>query len=359
MPDSPPKSILDNTAAAIRSHFGEDAAVSQLQRIPGQASNRRYFRISLTGGKAPPTAILVQLPEDTFASDEALGEESLSELPFCSMLKFLRRSGLPVPHLYGDHASHGFMLQEDLGETTMFKALKTASAAQFSGLYRQALDLLAQFQNSTTAGQIPEGTACIGYSRSFSAEVLRWELGHFKEWGLLNLAKATLSKAEERIVESAFDDIVDRLCKTSYRLAHRDFQSTNLMLPSPDRMVLIDFQDALMAPPVYDLVSLLRDSYVPIPPPLLDELLEYYFQQAASYLPVTDRADFLFLFHLQTVQRKLKDAGRFVFIDRVKNNPSFLRWVEPTLEYVRLALKRLPEYAELQRVLGDRIRELA
>ena len=62
---------------------------------------------------------------------------------------------------------------------------------------------------------------------------------------------------------------------------------------------------------------------------------------------------------LQTLQRKLKDAGRFVFIDRVRKNPSFLRWIPTTIEYVRDALAAAPaELAELRRVLGRHAPEL-
>ncbi|MBM4355622.1 MAG: aminoglycoside phosphotransferase, partial [Deltaproteobacteria bacterium] len=158
------------------------------------------------------------------------------------------------------------------------------------------------------------------------------------------------SPEEAALVSNSFDDVTRRLLEVPYLLVHRDFQSTNLMLKDR-RMVLIDFQDTLMGPPVYDLVSLLRDSYVSLPLPLLERLRHEYFAQAGHLLPFRTEAEFDSFFHLQTLQRKLKDAGRFVFIDRVKGNPSFLRWVAPTLGYVSAAFDHLPQYAALRDLL--------
>lgn len=63
---------------------------------------------------------------------------------------------------------------------------------------------------------------------------------------------------------------------------------------------------------------------------------------------------------LQTLQRKLKDAGRFVFIDRVRKNPSFLRWIPASIGYVREALAVAPdELGALRDLLGRRVPELA
>ena len=350
------RDLLEAAQAAIRNLFGSDVGIDGHERIPGQASNRRYFRLRLSGDRAPGSLILVRLPEDTFGSDEATDVSCLAELPFCTMLRFLRRQGLPVPHLHLDQADEGYMLQEDLGPVTMFAALGNADDQTVKELYRQAIDLLVRFQTATGLAPLQTPPSdCIGYSRTFTPELLRWELDHFKEWGLLDHRGADPTAAEMSVIDTAFDEIVAALSGSNYWLAHRDFQSTNLMMPDPGRMVMIDFQDALMAPPVYDLVSLLRDSYVYLAPATLHELLDYYHAIATTVLPISGKADFHRLFHLQTVQRKLKDAGRFVFIDRVKGNPAFLRWVDPTLGYVRLALANLPEYASLHKVLAEHV----
>jgi aminoglycoside/choline kinase family phosphotransferase len=131
------------------------------------------------------------------------------------------------------------------------------------------------------------------------------------------------------------------------------------MVTDAGEQVVIDFQDALQGPRQYDLVALLRDSYVELDRPLIDRLLHRYLEKfAAEGGPVLDEQEFAGFFDLLTVQRKLKDAGRFVFIDQVKKNPSFLVHIPSSLRYVRDALKRRPELREVQEILMSHVPEL-
>jgi aminoglycoside/choline kinase family phosphotransferase len=119
------------------------------------------------------------------------------------------------------------------------------------------------------------------------------------------------------------------------------------------RIVWIDFQDALLGPRVYDLVALLNDSYQEFHRASVEARLDEY--REAAGLPAAQRAQLVDEFDLVTVQRKLKDAGRFVFIDRKKGNPSFLRFVTPTILKVDGALARLethdPDMKDLRAIL--------
>jgi aminoglycoside/choline kinase family phosphotransferase len=131
-----------------------------------------------------------------------------------------------------------------------------------------------------------------------------------------------------------------------------------MVLPDGDQVV-IDFQDALQGPRQYDLVALLRDSYVELDRPLIDEMLARYLKQfQAEGGPRLDAKEFVGFFDLLTVQRKLKDAGRFVFIDQVKKNPSFLVHIPSSLRYVRDALHRRPELGEVRKILEKHVPEL-
>ncbi len=119
----------------------------------------------------------------------------------------------------------------------------------------------------------------------------------------------------------------------------------------------IDFQDALLGPRVYDLVALLSDSYQEFDASFIAERLGEYEDQLG--LSPADRAELKREFDFVTVQRKLKDAGRFIFIDRKNGNPSFLSFFEPTIEKARAAIERLSDDADmrtlgalLERVLG-------
>jgi aminoglycoside/choline kinase family phosphotransferase len=111
-----------------------------------------------------------------------------------------------------------------------------------------------------------------------------------------------------------------------------------------------------MGPMIYDLVALLRDSYIELPFVTVRRLVDHYTKQGfAAGLEWCDDPDaVLRAFCLQTVQRKLKDAGRFIYIDRVKGNPSFLDYYKPSIGYVRQALEMLEDdYLELAHLLAE------
>jgi aminoglycoside/choline kinase family phosphotransferase len=107
------------------------------------------------------------------------------------------------------------------------------------------------------------------------------------------------------------------------------------------------------------LVALLRDSYVELPWDFVESMLERYmdsFERAGG--AAIPRKSFKAFFDLLTVQRKLKDSGRFEYIHRVKGNPGFLVSIPASLRYVQSALSRLPRLGDLQRILGRYVPEL-
>jgi len=125
------------------------------------------------------------------------------------------------------------------------------------------------------------------------------------------------------------------------------------------RLGVIDFQDALMGPATYDLASLLRDAYIRIDEPLVESLVNYYLDQMAQRRVVwADRAAFHRLFDFTSIQRNLKAAGRFVYIDRVKGNPKFLADIPLVLSYVKRNLEKYPELERLRKHLTPYVPEL-
>jgi len=123
-----------------------------------------------------------------------------------------------------------------------------------------------------------------------------------------------------------------RLASEPAGFTHRDYQSRNIMVLDGGEQAVIDFQDALLGPRQYDLVSLLRDSYVTLDQQFIGRMVRRYLVVTAGGGGAEmDEGQFREVFDLLTIQRKLKDAGRFVYIDRVKGNPDFLRFVPVAL----------------------------
>jgi aminoglycoside/choline kinase family phosphotransferase len=253
-----------------------------------------------------------------------------------------------VPEIYLHDLARRIVLLEDLGDRTLETLLLEREPSRWAEAYGPAVDLLARMHE---ACRKPD-PACIAYRRGFDRELLSWELDHFREWGLEALF-GPLSEGDRSELQGYFDRCLDALEQVPAGFVHRDYQSRNLMIaprPSGTELVIIDFQDALQGPRPYDLVALLCDSYVEIGPELQEQMIARYLSQMKL---VGERArNYYSAFWTVAVHRKLKDAGRFVFIDRVRKNPDFLPYYPRSLRYVGRALDRLDGMNGLRKLLS-------
>jgi len=334
--------------AAYTSATGQPAG--RVERLPGGAGNRTYWRVHGPDGKS---AVVMELPADPVKSEEASKDHAPQELPFLNVHRYLERIGVRVPRLLLDASRDGFLVIEDLTDRTLEQALK--DGADRRKLYSDAIDRLAGLRAHAERNPDP---SCVAWARAFDYDLYHWEFEHFIEYGLLARG-AKPSDAELLILRHHFERISRELADAPRSFTHRDYQSRNIMVLRNGEQVVIDFQDALQGPRQYDLVALLRDSYVELDRPLIDQMLSRYLERfEAEGGPPLDEGEFVAFFDLLTVQRKLKDAGRFVFIDRVKKNPSFLPHIPSSLRYVRDALKRQPALREVREILRKHVPEL-
>jgi len=311
--------------------------------MPGGASTRRFFRVSL-GSRG--TAVAMFVPDGAVPEEIDKTSVTARRWPFLEVRDLLASRGVRVPEILGEATADGWLLLEDLGDDTVAQFLSREPSRKLD-VYRLAVAELARAQKALA--DLPADS--IVRQRSFDEDLLRWEIDHFREWALE--ARGIHLDATDR---ASFDGIADRLAR---RIAswprgfvHRDYQSRNLMVvpsgssDSPFAIAWIDFQDALLGPRVYDLVALLFDSYQHFDEAFIQDRLDEYADRMG--LHGEERRALRREFDLVTVQRKLKDAGRFVFIDETKNNPSFLPFVEPTIEKARGALARLHDDEDMR-----------
>lgn len=348
--------VLDDRDWLARAQRSADAVrvpdrgpLEGLELLPPHASSRRYARATWPGGSE---IVLLEPPPDA-PSDEVGGTEAtdLERSPFVVVRGWLEARGLPVPSLYAIDVDEGALWLEDLGSMD-FDQYANAHPKGLEAAYRHAVDLLVEMQRTLEVHDAPD----IVTARRFGRDILRWELDHYVEWRLVAELAADLTPAWRDAAGLEFDRLADALAAAPTCVMHRDFQSHNLMVvPSQRRLVMLDFQDAMIGPAMYDAVALLRDSYVVLPNDVRDRLVRRWADAVADDpAPGGLDADALVaLFHLQTVQRKLKDAGRFVYIDRVKHNPGFLGWIPDSLRYVRDAFDRLPAWSRLRELLAE------
>lgn len=348
-PLSPEADLEVRLRTFVTAATGRDHGAAPIKKLKGDASNRSYYRVG-----ANPSYVVMVMPTDATRSEEKTKGEAPTELPFVNVHRYLKRLRVRVPLIHHYEPSAGLMLLEDLGDVT-FEAALLRDPARREALYGEAVDTLARMR---VEAERARDASCLAFTRAFDTELYDWELHHFREWGLEARYGVELAAAERRRLDELFLAIARRLDAEPKGLTHRDYQSRNLMMLGSE-MVVIDFQDALQGPRQYDLVALLRDSYVQLDRPFIEKMLERYlaaFAEAGG--PQLDRDGFVAVFDLLTIQRKLKDAGRFEFIDRVKGNPGFLPYVVPSLGYVREAFARVPEAAELRELLAAHVPEL-
>ncbi len=350
---APPDRAL--VAETVRSKLPFVAELLTLAPLAGDASNRRYFRVQLAGGP-PGSLVLMQLaePEAFKQSEEAVSGASVSitELPFINILNHLAKADVAVPTLYYYDQAAGLLYLEDFGDVLLTHACANASRSDMATLYRDAIDMLVRIHQKATS---PANQACLAFHRRFDVPLLMWEFDHFLEYGVVARQEKPMSADDEQSVRAEFQKIAELLAAQPRVFTHRDYHSRNLMVDS-HRLGVLDFQDALMGPATYDLASLLRDAYIALDESLIDELIQYYLDRMAE--PGTDRTVFRRLFDLTSIQRNLKAAGRFVYIDRVKKNPKFLADIPRVLGYVRRNLTKYPELATLRKHLTPHVPEL-
>lgn len=347
---SPPltEASEDKLAELVRRSFGADLTLTEM---PGGASTRRYYRLTLPRGR---TAVAMFVPEGGRPEEVQKAHDHGARWPFLEVRDLLAAHGVDVPNVLAEDTPNGWLVIEDLGDETLANWL-VKHPGDREALYRKAVSDLARAQRELAS--LPAGSVVAG--RTFDVDLLRWEIEHFREWGLDARGKPLAADDAARWRRLA-DRLAQRVADLPRGFVHRDYQSRNIMvIPGRQgpRLVWIDFQDALLGPRVYDLVALLNDSYQRFDRAFVEARLADYADAAAlsSDRGETSRRELAGEFDLVTVQRKLKDAGRFVFIDRQKGNSSFIKFVTPTIKKVGGALARLapsdPDMAELREVL--------
>jgi aminoglycoside/choline kinase family phosphotransferase len=355
------ETLEDIIADKIRAACGTATQIVSLAPLAGDASSRRYFRATLAPAKAPASVIVMALPAESplpLSSEElAVFKEPLNELPFLNLHRFLSGIGARVPRLHGRWEKEGILILEDLGDTALWDKVQGLSEQEILAWYQRAIDELLLIQVDGTKAR---DESCIAFQQRFDYRLYMWEFEHFLEYGLEKQPGTTASKKTLDELHVAFAGIARRLDGEIPCLNHRDYHSWNLMVHD-NAVAVIDFQDALLAPPQYDLASLLNDRITDtvISPPLEERLLRYYMEQrgARTGTPFVASA-FREIYLLSAIQRDLKVVGRFWYLDIVKGKPGYKKFIPGTLRRLKRNLARLPETEKIISVLAEHYEEM-
>ena len=337
--------VTDTAQGRLEQYLSEKqltSSVTSVLPLTGDASDRRYYRVLLKGGDSVVLALHA-------------GPIDYDALPFVAVWRLMRAVPLPVPELLHHSNELGIIAQQDLGDVTLQAHLGAATSDEHAALYRQAVSFLAVLQQrgaELASDEYPP------YRIAFDTDKLAWELEFFYKFFVRQYRGLSPSVAVQQALSEEWSKIVEELANERRVLCHRDYHSRNLMLHA-GALFIIDFQDARMGPDTYDLVSLLRDSYVDLTSAQVDELIAYFL--ALTHGPVVDadvEADFRSRFDVMALQRNLKALGTFGYQTVTRGNPVYIQYIPRTLNNVRSNLAKYPRFARLHELLAGIIEEL-
>jgi len=297
------------------------------------ASFRRYFRATLEDGRS-------------FVAMDAPPEKEDCR-PFVRIARLLADAGVHAPVVHAQDLGAGYLLLSDLGTRTYLAELSAATAGT---LMADATDALIRWQLASRPGELPP----------YDEALLRREMNLFPEWYVARHRRKTLTASQAETLERLFALLVQSALAQPAVYVHRDYMPRNLMLSEPNPGVL-DFQDAVMGPITYDVVSLMRDAFLSWEEEqVLDWTVRYWERAKRAKLPVDpDFGEFWRAFEWMGLQRHLKVLGIFARINYRDGKPKYLTDTPRFLAYARPVAQRYRELAPLNQLLDEIEAEVA
>lgn len=330
--------------SVLTAELGTDPGPVHAEGLGGDASFRRYFRFVASAPLILPT---IASPVRSLMLVDAPPERENNPAFLLSANEF-SAAGLRTPTIVAADIEQGFMLLEDFGDQLYLPCLLDAQEHNNIGrvdtLYSQAMNALLALQSDRSPSQLPP----------YDQARLHTELVLFDEWFCARMLGLELSGAEKKLLAQTWHFLEQAALKQTQARVHRDYHSRNLMViqqadgshPEDQAPGIIDFQDAVIGPVTYDLVSLLRDCYIVWPAEDVERWLAQYHQQAQarSILPAAVSLDeFRRDFDLMGLQRHIKVLGIFCRLALRDNKPRYLLDLPVVMDYVVSVGEKHPE----------------
>lgn len=285
---------------------GSGAKPIELEVVSGDASFRRYFRVRGSDGRVSLIAVDAPTPQEDCR-------------PFVAVARALLSGGVMVPEVLAVDYDSGFMLLSDLGDDLLLDSL---NASNVEVLYAKALDSL------------PRIMSCQADVPPYAESKLIEEMSLFPDWFLTKYLDVTV---DDQLFKDVFHYLTGSALEQPQVFVHRDYHSRNLMVTEFNALGVIDFQDAVMGPITYDIVSLLRDCYVAWPHSRIESWVDgaRKLLQEHQILPQEiDQRQFMKWFDLMGAQRHLKAVGIFARLNCRDGKPGYLLDIPRTLRYL-------------------------
>ena len=309
-----------------------DEPIENITSASEDASFRRYFRVTTHSGSyvamdAPP----LKEPLDSFIM----------------INKALIAQHVHAPLIHHQNREDGFLLLEDLGNTTYLEALPDAP----DHLYQAAIASLIRIQCGTFEQpqvKLP----------NYDTVLLNKELDLFNDWYLQKHLGLHLNRQEEIVWQECKSFLIETCLNQPQVWVHRDFHSRNLMVTNNHLPAVIDFQDMVLGPLSYDLASLFKDCYIEWPRTKQHRwLLDYQkqAQNAPSQLSFSQQ-QLIEWVDLTGLQRHLKVLGIFSRLNYRDDKPHYLDDLPLVTKYVLEVLELYPQLRSFSSLFKQLIR---
>src|SRR3984893_15960333 len=307
-------------------------AGSRIAPASVDASFRRYFRVT----RGEDTYIVMDAPPEK----ESLG-------PFLNVARILLGMGLNAPVVLAKDPKRGLLLLSDLGGRQYLDALDTEQAAD--RLYADALGALCTMQTADAAAAraLP----------SYDHALLMREMELMPEWFLRRHLGLQIAAAERGMLDRLFEMLAQSALEQPATFVHRDYHSRNLLVISTNNPGILDFQDAVLGPVTYDLVSLLKDCYIAWPAARGRAWGLQHRERvlAKGFLLEASEAKFIHWFDLVGLQRHIKVFGIFARLYYRDGKAQYLKDLPRVLRYTREVAEGCAEMAQFADFIAKRI----
>ena len=314
---------------ALRQFLAEAGyADARRQRMAGDASTRSYARLIRDDGvfilmNSPPRPDGPAVYQGKSYSAAVHLAEDVK--PWVAIANGLRARGFSAPAIHHADLDAGFLITEDFGSAGFVEGDPPQPIAE---RYEAATDMLAALHRETLPESLPVAPQLSYPIPVFDTEALLVEAGLMLEWYMPDRGAKPTDELRAEFV-TLWRDLLNKPASAPRTWVLRDFHSPNLIWLEPRaehaRVGIIDFQDAVLGPAAYDLVSLLQDARIDVAEPLELALLTRYIKARRAADDSFDPAGFAELYAIMSAQRNTRLLGTFARLNRRDGKPQYLR----------------------------------
>jgi aminoglycoside/choline kinase family phosphotransferase len=291
--------------------------------LSADASFRQYYRAT----KSDTSYAVMDCPPE---------KENLES--FLLITEKLKNAKLNVPEIFEVDREKGFLIMTDLGDNLYSKKLNDETVYC---LYTDALEAIVKMQTKVDCSELKD------FDKYYEEEN-----NLFVDWFLKKHLKTELDAALEKEITLEFNKINSIIKSIPKTFVHRDYHSRNLLITDTNNPGIIDYQDAVIGPVTYDLVSLLKDCYVSWNDGLIEDMLESFFNRMKSNT-INNISDFRYWFEITGLQRHIKAIGIFSRLNYRDNKNSYLKDIPRTYTYIEKVLNKYEELLGLNKIFTD------